>query len=511
MMRKIIKVTNFVLMWLILVFIISGLSCSKNQENIGEKSEDTPVASEKSQTKLPGMQKYVTEQATFILYLPTGWKAAEGTQPGFRTVISSDPSELYEVAMFYGVSPTGKDVEALTRLFIAGIGNQFPDLKLQNVMSSADKKRITLDASFTHPEKGQRIFKAWISVTDTNFVYSSIETPYGKFEQEKQLLLTILSNIRIIKGAYNRNQSAIVNPELTTYRLRDGSASFSIPRGWKVNERGSGQFAAISPDKQSSFIAGTISIMSPTMGVKVPGYLISPYLNPHNAFQFITSSQGLASDMLFVEVNQETEIARQISKVYTAGAVTVENFIYTCQTKNGKTKGYTIGFSFGTRLNTNWSFQHLTVTAPEDKFDSFAETFAYMIQSYTINEAWAKNYVAQGLSRLRQLQQQTSRMVARNALEIHEMMQAAYDERQKSQDYIDYQRTNFIRDEQDWISNMEGGTVYHTDNWGTQNTTTGEYWEGQPFDSIHFQGDNPKHNEQMIPIDSRKLWEQNIP
>jgi hypothetical protein len=35
---------------------------------------------------------------------------------------------------------------------------------------------------------------------------------------------------------------------------------------------------------------------------------------------------------------------------------------------------------------------------------------------------------------------------------------------------------------------MEGGTVYRTDSWGTQNTATGEYWEGQPYDYVHFKG-----------------------
>jgi hypothetical protein len=39
------------------------------------------------------------------------------------------------------------------------------------------------------------------------------------------------------------------------------------------------------------------------------------------------------------------------------------------------------------------------------------------------------------------------------------MMQAAYDERQKITDYIDYQRTNHIRGTSDWIS---GGTVYQS-------------------------------------------------
>ena len=88
------------------------------------------------------------------------------------------------------------------------------------------------------------------------------------------------------------------------------------------------------------------------------------------------------------------------------------------------------------------------------------------------------------------------------------MMQAAYDERQRSHEYIDYQFTNYIRDEQDWISSVEGGTVYDSDSWGTRNTTTGESWEGQPFNSVNFEGANPKYNEQMQAIDDRATFDR---
>jgi hypothetical protein len=188
--------------------------------------------------------------------------------------------------------------------------------------------------------------------------------------------------------------------------------------------------------------------------------------------------------------------------------VEVEEFTYTCETRVGRTKGYTFGFSFGSRLGTNWSLWHLTVLAPVDQFDAFVGNFVAMLESYQINAAWARNYVAQGMARLRQMQQETAAMVARNAQEIHQMMQEAYDERQRSMDYIDYQRTSYIRGEQDWISNMEGGAVYHTDSWGTKNTATGEYWEGAPYNYVHFEGENPKYNESMRPIDNRQLYEQ---
>jgi hypothetical protein len=131
-----------------------------------------------------------------------------------------------------------------------------------------------------------------------------------------------------------------------------------------------------------------------------------------------------------------------------------------------------------------------------------------MCQSYRINDQFAQDYIAKGMTRLRQMQQQTSQTVSRNAQEIRQMMQAAYDERQKSMDYIDYQRSNYIRGNSDWVSTMEGGTIYRSDRWGTKNTTTGESYEGQPYNYFNFTGKNPKYNEQMQEINTRELYEK---
>jgi len=98
----------------------------------------------------------------------------------------------------------------------------------------------------------------------------------------------------------------------------------------------------------------------------------------------------------------------------------------------------------------------MTVAAPADQFEAFASNFVTMCQSYKINDKFAQDYIARGMERLRQMQKETAAIVARNAREIREMMQAAYDERQKSMEYIDYQRTKYIRGESDWVSSMEG-------------------------------------------------------
>jgi hypothetical protein len=232
---------------------------------------------------------------------------------------------------------------------------------------------------------------------------------------------------------------------------------------------------------------------------------------PHQAWRLLTEQTGSVSRLQFEKVIPRQDIVQEMARGgYTAGPVAVEELIYTCDVKGRRCKGYTFGFSFGSRLGTNWTFRHMTVGAPVDQFESLVPTFSAMTQSFRFNERWMANYIAQGTQRLRQLQQQTASIVSRNAEDIRRMMQAAYDERQKSMDYIDYQRTNYIRGQQDWVSSMEGGTVYHTDSWGTKNSATGEYYEGQPYDYVHFKGKNPKYSEEMTPIDSRALWERRI-
>jgi hypothetical protein len=411
--------------------------------------------------------------------------------------------------MFHGLSPTGNDLVALAKLFIGGIGQQFPDLQIRNSMVSPDKSQIVYDGVFTFPQRGRREFRAWISGTGGNFIYSSVEAPEGELAGIKQLLLTILSNVRVMKGAFGEGSPA-VKVHLVQRRLSDGSAHFQIPQDWQVQEFGKGSFAARDRNEASSFIVATVQVLDPRMKVNVPGAFVSSYLPPHRAMQFLSAKGGWATNMQFVEVIPKQDLARQIGQVYTAGPVTVEEFLYTFVAQGRKSKGYSFGISFGSRMGTNWSFWHISVGAPAESFDAYAPAFANMMQSYKIDDQFAQNYIAQGMARLREMQKQTAAIVSRNAQEIRQMMQSAYDERQRSMDYIDYQRTNYIRGQQDWVSNMEGGTVYHTDNWGTKNTATGEFSQGQPYDYVHFKGQNPKYNETMTPINDRTLWEKHV-
>lgn len=480
------------------------LACGNVQQTISELTRGRM----KDKTQ---MKKQVAKDASFVVYAPGEWSVKASEKEGYRVVEISDPDGAYGVVMSLGRDFSGGNAVAVAKSSVKQISEEHSDLKIANAMTSAEKNRVVFDGTYSDSAGGTKEFRCWASVGEGNFSCSRIVAPKGDLKSKKKELLTVLSNVQAMKGAFNYTGPAPVQKTLTTYKLSDGSCSFKVPPDWQVQEIGKGQFVAYDQAGGYSFTSSNADVVTPALGLINSPLPVSNYLRPHKALEFLGGQSGLLTNMRFIEVNDHPDLAQAINQVYTIGKVTAEDFTYTCQTKEGTSaKGFTLGFSFDTRLGTNWSLRHLTVIAPKDKFDAYVPTFAAMIGSYTIDQEWARNYVAQGMARLRQMQQQTSELVARNAQEIRETMNAAYQERQISQDYIDYQRTNYIRGEQDWVSQMEGGTTYHTDSWGTKNTATGDYYEGQPYNYFNFTGENPHYEEQMTPIDSRDLWEQYV-
>ncbi len=189
--------------FLLLVLVTLGLSCAQDEGN--KKSG-------------PQMQKHVTREANFVLYIPKGWICNESVQPGVRTLVVTDPSKKYEAVISYGRNPNGDDLLALAKFFIDKIGRQFPHLQLRNSMISRDRNRIVFDGFYTDPRKGKREFRSWLSGRDGNFIYSKVEAPEGKLVAKRQLLLTILSNVHVIKAhlsiraglPYKKRSSTIV-------------------------------------------------------------------------------------------------------------------------------------------------------------------------------------------------------------------------------------------------------------------------------------------------------------
>jgi len=71
------------------------------------------------------------------------------------------------------------------------------------------------------------------------------------------------------------------------------------------------------------------------------------------------------------------------------------------------------------------------------------------------------------------------------------MMQAAYDERQRSMDYIDYQRTANIRANRTGSPRWRGRRLPERQLGHEEEHRTGEYWEGKPTTTSISRGRTP--------------------
>ena len=460
---------------------------------------------------MPTMEKFVSTEANFVLYKPAGWTVQEKAGEGMWSCCVLDSAGGGLVTQICLKNRFGPDAFAVIKTISAPTRTQFPDIRYSDIRRSADGTRLVYRFSYTAP-RGRREGQGWITMRPKQCLVSVCEAPAGRLEADKPLLLTILSNVRILKGGFPEGGAGGAAPaapavQWKTCRLGDGSASFTVPQNWEYKDFGTCSFLAGDAVAGFGFMVANTQLITPRLGVNPPNVPVSPFLSPDRAMYFLAARPGLLQGMQFLTVNPRPEIASMMQQAY-AGPVQVADMTYTFTSAQGiPSKGWTFGVSFGSQSDTNWRFWHITVTGPQDQFDAWVPHFTQMVSSYKINDQFAQEYIARGLAHLRELQQQTARVMARTREEIHSMMQAAYDERQRSQDYIDYLRTQTIRGESDWISDMEGGTVYHTDAWGTRNTATGETWEGKPYDYYNYTGRNPKYDEQMQPVDSRELYE----
>ncbi len=370
----------------------------------------------------PQLRKFVTQGADFVLYLPQGWTAVEKADGNRLALTVGDPDGLFIAEVDYGTG--GGDRGGQTSRLIDRLVKKCPGLKLANAMRSADLGRVVFDGFYNDPQKGAREFRCWVTSGGGDSMVSRIEGPAGRLAENRETLLSVLSNVRLIKGAFAAGVGLKPQP-LSPYQLRDGSASFSIPRGWRVQDLGKAQFIAVDPTGRFSFMVAKAEMVSPQMGLSAPGLLVLPYMTPHEAFQKLCAKLGIAENMNFLQVERHKDMERSAGQIFTAGTTGIESFLYTCVGRIGPSKGFTFGMCFYSRVGT-WSLNHFSVAGPEAEFDAFSAGFADMLQSYRINQSWVGDYIRQGLSNLRRLQQETSRVVARDAREIRDMMQAAY-------------------------------------------------------------------------------------
>jgi len=402
------------------------------------------------------MELYTAGDGTFALYKPPGWKVDSRAVVNGKAVTVTDPKGSSRAVM--------------------------------RVLTMQDRREDST-ALVSRTLKGLR---ASVSGLDANFTILDPKAASGQ------------------PGASPPRKNAL-DLQMTETVSGDRSFSLLVPRGWKL-EGAKGQALCTTPgDGIAGFIASTISFWGPSQlpyfdSSRVPGVIHSPYRRPVDALILAMRETGSRNHNV-LERAADPARARQAAAYLKRGA-DVETASLSFNSKTGvRCKGIFDVTAYHPLPSGQWGITATGIWSPEKEFAEYLPSLLRMAESFRINEQFAAEYVRRGQENLRRMTRETAEKAARSAREIRESSMAAYQERQRSMEYIDTKRTGTIRGEQEWLSEAEGGALYKSDHWGL--SREGErVIEGQDFNYYNYKGQNPRYNETMTPVDiSREAYE----
>jgi hypothetical protein len=262
---------------------------------------------------------------------------------------------------------------------------------------------------------------------------------------------------------------------------------------------------ATAPGGDSGFIFTVFQVMPSNFGVAPPpNVIISPYRLPSEFLPVIFQKFG-NRDIRILGSNVDAQAAAacpgQTGRPCDAADV---------QLSWVSPKGASCAGSFKVlNARPNMMGQWFSIVAgiwgPADDLARYLPMLEQIGASFSINDRYARNYIQQGLARLRELQERTQRSI-QGLNDARAQNQKDWEARQAIKDNTDSKWDDYRRGNSFWISEMEGGKAYKTDPWGTEDTQTGDRFEGAPHNYVNFEGQNPRHpSENMREVSSYEL------
>ena len=460
---------------------------------------------------------YLSPDRTFALYTPAGWNVATHQHPNGSTVVASAPrGHAFARMTTLTTGDRGNDSVRFASDTLRRARAQMPGLRIAWVRSTQDRQRTVAEIEYSAPDTTPIRGRQYFMMNHPEARVFGYEAEAAQFAGMQPVLLSVLSNFTALDPSQWKEAGSpapAVPPDLPLHprRLQDGSASLLLPRDWElVGAKG----AALSknPDGNVGFAFSTAEFLGPSSipyfdSSRIQGAIHAPYAPPIDAMAMVMQRYG-SSHLQVLERSPQPARAFDASRALRRRAeVEVAMLVFTNE-RGVRSKGYYDVIALSPMPSGQWGIIFFAVWAPEAQFDRHLPTLVKISDSFRINERWAAEYIQQGLANLKRQMEKTSAAMAESARAARESSTAAFQERARSEQYLDYKRTSTIRGEQEWVSQVEGGALYKSDRWGL--SREGErVIEGQPYNYYNYEGRNPRYNETMTPVDaSREVYER---
>jgi len=159
-------------------------------------------------------------------------------------------------------------------------------------------------------------------------------------------------------------------------------------------------------------------------------------------------------------------------------------------------------------MSMGWSCQVQGCWSPADEFAEYLPLYFRMSETSRLNEQWVRATLDAQQAQALLSQKNLMRSMA-ELRESYDNYNQSYWERQRSQDYLSWARSQSTLGQGSWVSELEGARVADTYSWGLDHRDRGAL-EGNPWNTTNFNGRDPFTGEGLGLVDTRQEYEQFI-
>ncbi len=454
----------------------------------------------------------VTDDGTFGLYKPKGWKIGTQRYPNGRMVFVTDQQDLCYVSMLFLESIDPKhDSVTFAGSTINNVTKQMPDIKILEARSAKDRMHTVVKYQRSGPKGVLIEGKYSFNVKRPTAVVFGYEAPAKQFKEMLPTLLTAIANITLLDDqAYQKRASQTKIGESQVPPMREVSAQdhtcrLMVPQGWNLTAD-KGAAVCASPDENAGFIFTKVGFVARSRipyfdSSKIPG-LHYEYMRPIDAL--IVAARHMGSSNHKVLERHANRSAAMEGSAFLKKQVDAEIALISYTNRKGMPCiGYYDVVGSVPDNAGQWGIIPMGFWAPANQFPRYLPSLVKIAESFRINEQWASEYVRQGMAKVREMMKTTSSMMSRYAEEMRQSSLASHQNRMRSSDFISYKFSTYMRGEQEWVTGLEGGKIYKSDHYGLSSGGR-TIVEGPPFNYYNYHGEKYGH----IPVDSsREVYE----
>ena len=342
--------------------------------------------------------------------------------------------------------------------------------------------------------------------------------PESLLATQRPLLLNIMASLAFSKagsgpapaGEATAQKPQVVQVPLVPREAPDRSLTLKIPEDWQFLA-GGGKVIAGARDGGMVFIFTSLSGNPLVPGATIAqGIIASQYLPPPRTLVWILQAFGHRNVKILSSQPDQATMQQYIAVM--GRPCDAQDILVSWTSQGGADCLGAIKMINGPPSAMGlWSTIVAGIWGPPRDFQRYLPMLEQVSSSFAINDQYARRYIQAGLENLRHLQQQTAAAM-QDLNRAREQNQADLEARQARKDFVDSKWDDYRRGNSYWVSELEGGKVYRTDSWGTQDTVTGNYYEGKGYNWVNFEGQNPRHpSETMREVSSYELQQLGRP